>query len=159
MFRKLLALSISLALFAVAAPAFAGKNKGKAYGKSLSKEAVSVTVAQLVDEPESYVDKRVRVTGVVTDVCSKRGCWILIGGDDGKTVRFKVKDGVIVFPIESKGKRADAEGIFTKFELSKEDVIKRKQHHAEEKGEKFDPATVTGPETHYLLKGEGAVLK
>ena len=149
MFRKLLALSISLALFAVAAPAFAGKNKGKAYGKSLSKEAVSVTVAQLVDEPESYVDKRVRVTGVVTDVCSKRGCWILIGGDDGKTV----------FPIESKGKRADAEGIFTKFELSKEDVIKRKQHHAEEKGEKFDPATVTGPETHYLLKGEGAVLK
>ncbi|MDF1565601.1 MAG: DUF4920 domain-containing protein [Deltaproteobacteria bacterium] len=159
MIRKLFALALSVVLLAVAAPALAGKSEGKAYGKPLSKEALKVTVAQLVESPEDYVDKRVQVSGIVTDVCSKRGCWILIGGEDGETVRFKVTDGVIVFPIEAKGKRTEAEGIWTKFELSKEQVIERKKHHAEEKGEKFDPATVTGPETQCQLKGEGAVIK
>ncbi len=159
MFRKLLVTSLSLCLLAVAGPAFAGKSKSKAYGKALSKDATSVTVTQLVDSPESYVDKRVRVKGIVTDVCTHRGCWILIGGEEGKTVRFKVEDGEIVFPVETKGQRCDAEGIFTKNVISVDDQIKRGKHYAEKEGTEFDPKSVTGPVTQYQLKGEGAVLR
>jgi hypothetical protein len=150
-------LLLSALAFLAAHPARAAE--GKAYGKPFTKDAIEVSVAKLLESPEDYVGKRVRVKGVVTDVCTHRGCWILIGGEDGKTVRFKVQDGEIVFPVESKGKRAEAEGIFTKIVLSVEDQVKRGKHHAKREGKPFDPATITGPKTIYQIKGEGALLK
>ena len=155
--KTLLTLAATLTLAGLATPATAGD--GKAYGKALTKEAKAVTVAELVDSPEKYVGERVRVKGVVTDVYTHRGCWIKIGGEDGKTVRFKVQDGEIVFPVETKGQRCDAEGVWTKQVVSKEKLLEQGKHHAKREGKPFDPASVTGPQTFYQLKGLGAVLE
>jgi hypothetical protein len=43
-------------------------------------------------------------------------------------------------------------------ELSKEDVIARRKHHAEETGETFDPASVTSGETVLRIRGLGAEI-
>ncbi len=153
----------SFALFvlltALLLPALASADEQK-FGDALSEDAVKVTIDELITNPDAWVDKLVRVEGLVTDVCSKRGCWIKLAGEkDFQEIRFKVKDGVMVFPMEAKGRKAVAEGVWTKFELSKEQVIERGKHHAEEKGETFDESTVTGPEVHYQLAGKGAVIK
>lgn len=153
----LLALLPLLALLLLPAVAQA---EDQSFGDPLSEDAVKVTIDELTTNPEAYVGKLVRVEGLITDVCTKRGCWIKIAGDkDFQEIRFKVKDGVMVFPVEAKGHQAVAEGTWTKFELSKEQVIERGKHHAEEKGETFDESTVTGPEVHYQLQGKGAVVK
>jgi hypothetical protein len=130
------------------------------FGEALSEDAVKLTIDELLANPDKHVDQRIRVEGLVTGVCEKRGCWITVAGEkDFQEIRFKVKDGVMVFPMEIKGKRAVAEGIWVKFELTKEEVIARKQHQAEEHGEEFDPASVTEGETHYQIQGKGAVVK
>jgi hypothetical protein len=42
--------------------------------------------------------------------------------------------------------------------LSKEEAIAKAKEEAEEKGVKFDPASVKGPMTVYQIQGSGAVI-
>ncbi|MHB8879610.1 MAG: DUF4920 domain-containing protein [Myxococcaceae bacterium] len=151
--KTLTALTVSLLL---AVPAFAAD---QSFGKKLS-DAKAVKLSELLAKPADYVGKTVKVEGLITDVCEKRGCWIKLGGDkEFQTITFKVDDGVISFPMTVKGKRAEAEGVFTKVELTKEQAVARAQHEAEENKRPFDPKSVTGPTTVYLLKGVGAVVR
>ena len=133
---------------------------GKSYGKPLS-GSDTVEIGELLDNPDKYMGKTVRVEGIVTDVCDKRGCWILLGskGEDPKEIRIKVDDGVIVFPVDAKGKTAIAEGVFGKVEMTLEQTVAYGKHHAEEHGEEFDPASVTEPLVYYQIKGTGAVIR
>lgn len=118
----------------------------------------STPIAALADSPEQYVGKTVQAKGKVTEVCQMMGCWMNLADESGKLVRIKVKDGEIVFPKDSVGKTAAAEGKFTKLELTKEQAIAQKKHEAEANGRKFDPAGVTGPVTIYQINGSGAVI-
>lgn len=98
-----------------AAPAFADS-----YGEKLS-DAEVIEISTLMETPEDYVGKTVKVEGRITGVCAHRGCWIEIAGDeDYESLRFKVDDGVMVFPAEAMGHVATAEGVFTKIELTPE---------------------------------------
>jgi hypothetical protein len=118
-----------------------------------------VKLSDLLASPDTYVGKTVKVEGIITEVCEKRGCWMAIAGDkEFQTIRFKVDDGVIVIPMEAKGKKAIAEGIFQKFELTKEQALEQAKHLAEEQKKPFDPASVTGPTVMYQIKGTGAVI-
>jgi hypothetical protein len=137
--------------------AFAGGEKK--YGKPLT-TAVVTKVSEILAEPGKFSGKRVRVEGAIVDVCSMRGCWIKIAGDrEFESIRFKVDDGVIVFPMEAKGKRVSAEGVVSVKTTSVEDQIKEGEHTAKEEGKAFDPATVKGPKTVVQIQGDGAVVR
>lgn len=119
-----------------------------------------VAIADLSSKPADFVGKTVQVKGKVTEVCEKMGCWMMLV--DAKTqakVRIKVKDGEIVFPKDSIGKIAVAEGKFVKIEMTKEQAIAQAKHEAEENNKKFDPASITGPKTIYQIAGAGAVIE
>ena len=139
--------------------ATASGSTATSYGEALSGVNV-VRISQLLNEPEKYVDERVRVAGLVDDVCPMRGCWIdILEGDSRETIRFKVTDGVIVFPVEAKGQEVVAEGVLRKHEMSKRRATSWMRHLAEEKGEPFDESSVTGPMTFYQIEGVGAELQ
>ena len=70
-----------------------------------------------------------------------------------------MKDGAIVFPLSAKGQEAEVEGIVQKMVLDLEQTRSYKAHRAEEKGEAFDPKSVTEGMTLVRLGGTGAVLK
>ncbi len=132
--------------------------EGEKLGKKLTLTDTT-KISTILSNPEKFVGKKVLVSGLVLDVCSMRGCWINLAGDkEFQKIRVKVKDGEIVFPMTAKGKNALVEGELQKFELTKEQVIKMKKHQAEEKGEKFDASTIKSGETHYQIKGLGAVI-
>lgn len=125
-------------------------------GVTLSEETA---ISAIIDKPENYVGKKVKVSGLVIDVCSTRGCWIYLAGDrDFEKIRIKVTDGEIVFPMEARGKKATVVGVVESMELTREDVIKRRKHHAEETGAPFDPSTVTSGETVLRIRGLGASI-
>lgn len=132
---------------------------GKKYGSKLTlKEKTSISAIQ--ENPEKYVGKTVLVEGLIVDVCEARGCWIDIASDkEFDKMRLKVDDGVIVFPMDEKGKMVMAEGVVEKIVQTKEQLIEYGKHHAKEHGTTFDPATVTKGKTTYRLKGVGAVVK
>lgn len=117
-------------------------------------------ISAILEDPESFLDKTVLVEGEVLDVCPNMGCWMEIKSDvEGEKIKVKVKDGDIVFPVEAKGKTALVEGTIYKIELTQEKAIEHFEHIAEEKGETFDPSTITGPMTIYQIKGLGAVIQ
>lgn len=115
-------------------------------------------LATLVTHADDYVGKTVQVRGKITAVCQMMGCWMELA-DAGQRVRISVEDGVIVFPKDSAGKIAVAEGKFTKTELTREQAVARAKEEAEDNGRKFDPAKVKGPMTLYQIEGTGAVIK
>ncbi len=127
-------------------------------GKPLTlKEPVSV--AAVMEKPDAWVGKTVQVKGKVTEVCQMMGCWMnLVDAASGKSIRIKVNDGELVFPKDSPGRMAIAEGKLSKQELTREQAIAQAKHEAEEGGRKFDPKTVKGPVVTYQIQGTGAVI-
>ena len=116
-------------------------------------------ISDILAQPDSYLDKTVLVEGEVLDVCPMMGCWMELKSDAGdEKIKVKVKDGEIVFPLEAIGRTAIVEGKVYKIELTQEEAIEHFQHLAEEKGEDFDPSTITGPMTIYQIKGLGAEI-
>ncbi|MFA6457670.1 MAG: DUF4920 domain-containing protein [Bacteroidota bacterium] len=130
----------------------------KKYGKELTvKETTKISA--IIAEPEKFDGKRVKVEGPIVDVCKTRGCWIKIGSDkEFEAIRFKVEDGVIVFPLEIKGKSTVAEGIVSVKKYSVEEQIKSGQEHAKKEGTEFDPASIKEPKIVLQINGEGALV-
>jgi hypothetical protein len=130
----------------------------KTFGQPI-KMAEETAISAIIDDPDTYVGRTVKVSGMVIDVCSRRGCWVYLAGDrEFEKIRIKVTDGEIVFPMEARGKLAVVEGVVESMTLTREEVIASRRHHAEETGEKFDPASVTSGETILRIRGLGAEI-
>ena len=54
---------------------------GTNYGDGVTIDA-AVPVETLLSSPDDYIGKAVRVDGVITGVCKKRGCWMQITDPD-----------------------------------------------------------------------------
>jgi len=118
------------------------KNPIGIYGEVLSDGHI-YSVAELLSAPEKNIGNSVLINGVISEVCPMRGCWIQVKDNNSKeSIRIKVADGAIVFPISSKGKNVIAEGQFSKLVLSEKQAIKWKVHLAAEKGIELDTAKV-----------------
>lgn len=135
------------------------KLTGKKYGKGVSQPDV-VSISQIVDNPEKWDGKAVRVQGMVTDVCPKRGCWFEMASDKAQQIlRFKVRDGVMVFPMDAKGKHAVAEGVVKLRKLTLEQSKRYAEYNARNYGKKLDPASITKPMTVVRIDGTGALIR
>src|ERR1041385_4167793 len=94
------------------------RTKGQTFGAGV-KLAQTTPISAILAEPKKYAGQTVRVEGMVTDVCEMRGCWMELAGEKaGEKLRFKVTDGEMVFPVDSKGKHAVAEGVGAVRDLS-----------------------------------------
>jgi len=149
-----------LTLLTLAALAPAGPAAGEtAYGKALT-GTDTIAISALHANPDPHLGQTVRVEGLVTGVCEKRGCWMSLASDEEfQDIRIKVDDGVMVFPVTAKGKRAIAEGVFTQIEMTMEQTLAYGKHHAEEHGETFDPSSVTEPLVYYQINAIGAIVR
>ena len=111
----------------------------------------STSIAALAKTPQDFVGKTVRVDGVATAVCAEMGCWMAVapeGDSSGVTVRLKVEDGVIVFPVSAKGKKVSAEGMFEA--VGAGDAKEAAGEHA-----KQDPKA----SKEYQIKATGAIIR
>jgi hypothetical protein len=141
-----------------AAEMMAGDFEGTQYGEPLTLTTLT-PVSVLAARPDDFVGETVMVEGVVTEVCERMGCWMMIAADDGDAAfQIKVDDGVIVFPQEAVGKRARAEGVVEKIERTEEERRERAANYAEQDGVEFDPESIVGSETTYRLKATGAII-
>ena len=164
-------LILSFAMVAMmAAPVMAGDSESYGDGVTID-EAVAIDV--LLENPNDYVGRKVRVDGVITAVCKKRGCWMQVTDQkSGNGVRIKVEDGVIVFPYTSMGREAQAEGIFEAIKLTPEQITARTAAaHDHQEGATCDKdgpkSSLAGAgcdapavnEYVYMIRGTGAVIK
>ncbi len=144
-----------------APPVAAGKEPTKetVYGAPLA-TAETLSVADVVKRGGELNGKQVRVEGTISDVCAKRGCWIKIADETGPAeMTFKVEDGVMVFPMDAKGKWVVADGEVRRTELTLEQTRRRLEAEAKETGKPFDPASVTEGGVSVRLNGIGATVR
>ncbi len=128
----------------------------KKYGKPLTLKDTT-KISDILAAPDTYNGKLVKVQGPIVGVCEMKGCWIAIGSDqEFQSIRFKVDDGVIVFPMDAKGLTATVEGLVTVAVLSEAEQIAQGEEMAREMKTTFDPKTVKGPKTSIQIKGEAA---
>ena len=108
-------------------------------------------IPAVIAKPADYVGKTIRIVGVPTAVCSAMGCWMAVAPEadpSGQTVRLKVEDGVIVFPLSAKGKNVSAEGVFEAVGDA---------HAREAAGEHAKQDTKAS--TSYQIKATGALIR
>ena len=136
--------SIAIVL-SLAAVALAGEVK---LGKPLTLKK-AMTVEKLLAKADRKAGKTVKVRGTIRAFCQGMGCWMeLADRTDGKGIRIKVEDGVIVFPKDAAGKTATAEGALSKV------VAEAKHQHAAGQHDK----DCEQPGAVYQIQGTGAVI-
>ena len=112
------------------------------YGNHPSK-GIIYDVDELLLSANESLGQKLLVNGIITEVCPMRGCWIQVKDyNSDSSIRIKVTDGEIVFPLSAKGKNIIAEGIFTKLELSEKQAKNWKHHLALEKGIELDTSSI-----------------
>lgn len=90
----------------------------------------AVPAAQIFANPSEYVDQTIRISGKVSDVCQKMGCWMVITDND-KHMRVTTKDHKFFVAKDGAGSLCDIEGTLVKKEFSKE----RADHYKSEQSE------------------------
>jgi len=131
----------------------------KDYGKPL-RLTEQVKISDILDNPDNFIGKRVQVAGMIIEVCAKRGCWVYLSSDRPyEKIQIKVVDGEIVFPMTASGHMGTVEGTVEQLAMSKEKAIEYRRHLAEEKGQPFDPSTVTGDERIIRIHAVGAIVE
>ena len=134
------------------------RTKGQSFGAGV-KLTSSTQISAILAEPKKFAGQTVRVEGIVTDVCEMRGCWFEMAGDKaGEKLRFKVTDGEMVFPVDSKGKHAVAEGVVSVKDLSLDDTKAMAVEEAKEHGQQCDADKITEPKSVVRIDGTGAII-
>lgn len=114
--------------------------------------AQPLKVQQVLDAPEKYAGKHVKLAGLITDLCTHAGCWMEIA--DAPTgrplfVQFTYDTTTQRVPPEAKGRRAIVEGKVVTKEISEA----QRRHYAEDQGATPEQvAAIKGPETQVQLE-------
>jgi hypothetical protein len=117
----------------------------------MSKTDKVYSVDELIQNKDDYINNIVKIEGVIEEVCPMRGCWLQVNGEvDNNKIRFKVKDGDIVFPLSSKGRKVVAEGQFSVLTLNKKQAKNWKKHLAAEKGIDIDTTSIVLKDSDYF---------
>ena len=113
-------------------------------------------IADIVKNPEAFVGMTLRIDGTATAVCQHMGCWMAVSDsaeEGAPTVRLKVEDGVIVFPVSAKGKAVSAQGTFERIKADDAEGNEAASEHAKHEAK---PQAATAK---YQLKATGALIK
>ena len=125
------------------------------YGSGVSLTDTTPLV-RVLDRAGDFDGKTVRVEGIVKAVCTHMVCCMALApadAPDGRTMLVKVDDGVIVFPVSAKGRRAVAQGVVER--VRSNDV--EEQEAAVERAGKAGPAR-DNSRISWQLKATGALV-
>ena len=126
------------------------KNPIGIYGNFSSAEKIQ-NIVDLISNKDVFINKEVKIRGLVNEVCPMRGCWLEVVDENGiDKLRIKVTDGDIVFPLSAKGRKIEAEGQFSILNLNKQQAKNWKKHLAAEKGIEIDTSEIILSQNDYF---------
>ncbi len=126
------------------------------YGAALS-GAEAIAAKAVIADPLKWNDKDIKLTGRVSGVCQKKGCWMTLtsGEPEAPSVRISFKDYGFFVPKDCMGKTATVEGHF----VVKTIPVAEAQHYADDAAKEGSPARkVTAPEHTLALVATGVEI-
>ena len=95
-----------------------------------------------------------KLKGAITEVCSKKGCWMKLDIGNDKIVRVTFKDYGFFMPLDATGEVV-VNGIAYVKEISVADL----KHYAEDAGKSAEEiAKITEPEVTMSFEADGVLL-
>lgn len=148
---------LSFAFCFVAAFAFAQdvtSYEGLSFGDGVKKGDV-VTTAQVDAKLGAETKKDMKITGVVTLVCQKKGCFMNLAMPNGETMFVNFKDYAFFMPKDIAGKTVVLDGFAERKETSVEDL----KHFAEDaKKSPEEIAKITKAKKEIVFEAKGVVI-
>lgn len=96
------------------------------FGAPLDENARPMSLAALLDSPDEYVDTAVRVEARISQVCQKKGCFMIATSGD-KAVRISFRDYAFFVPTDTGGKTVTLTGTVVERVLSEEQAAHFRQ--------------------------------
>ena len=109
-------------------------------------------LGRLLESPERYASEKVLVSGRLTEVCQRKGCWTLLQDGDAQ-VRVRFLDYGFFLPKDSAGRQAWVEGRVTVRTLSESEA-----RHYESERPGGDPQRIRGPQREVGFVASGVRL-
>lgn len=128
--------------------------KGVVYGDSIFNNSVrSTNELQAMMQKSSFM--KLKVKGIVDEVCEKKGCWLTMNLPNGETMRVNFKNYGFFVPKDIKGKEIIIDGDAKVEELSVED----QRHFAEDGGAtKAEIEKITAVKKVLAFEAKGVVI-
>jgi len=153
---KKIILSIATLMCFTAYSSFAqtGDANFKQYGISFEAQSVlspGRVHAVMKDQKEL---KNFQMTGFVSEVCQKEGCWLKLNSNQqsNENMMVKMKDHAFLLPKDIAGKRILVHGTVSKKEIS----VSEQQHYLEAAGaSKEEISKITAPKEEFVMIADG----
>ncbi len=125
------------------------------HGDAITEEG-AVSSADFLAQFENKDPLEIKLTANIVDVCSKKGCWMKLNMDNGKTMRVTFKDYGFFVPKDATGKTAIVQGI-AKIDTTDVATLKHYAEDANAPQEEID--AITEPEINYSFEAVGVIIK
>lgn len=128
---------------------------GDVYGTAVSANAENTAISTKKLDKKLKKTKKVEnvaVTGKVTDVCEKKGCWLTVETDNNEKFFVKMKDYAFFVPTALKGKTIVMEGNAETKIIS----VDEQKHYAEDakkSQQEIDAITQPQEEIRFVANG------
>ncbi len=96
------------------------------FGAPLDADARSATLEALLDNPDDYLDSAVRVDAKISQVCQKKGCFMIASAGD-RAVRISFRDYSFFVPTDTGGKTVTLTGTLVERVLSEKQAAHFRQ--------------------------------
>ena len=145
---------LSIAMCAVVSLAIAQEKKDSHFGAKVD-AANAVDATKVTELLKSNDTVNTKLTGKITSVCQKKGCWMLMETGNGTTMRVKFKDYEFFVPKDCAGKTAVIEGMA----FNDVTTVEMLQHYAEDANKsKEEIAKITKPEVKPAFEASGVII-
>lgn len=123
-------------------------------------DSISIEGALIMDSLKSAIGNKdsvaIKLTGVIDEICQKKGCWMNLKTSEGEAMRVSFKDYAFFMPMDAAGKTVFIEGYAYKDTTSVEEL----KHYASDAGQtKEEIAKITNPEISLSFEASGVVIK
>lgn len=137
------------------APAVAVDTTLMFFGDTITQD-LAVPVEQLAEKLKGKDSLKIKVTGVIDEVCQKKGCWMNINIGNNQSMRVRFKDYGFFMPKDAAGKTVIFEGVAFSDTTSVEEL----RHYATDAGQsKEEIKKITEPEINIGFEANGVIIK
>lgn len=122
------------------------------YGKAIPETGEVVNLKAAIANMAVSQGQLQKISGVVTKVCKKKGCWMILT-DDVSHARITFKDYAFFVPADTGRVKAVVYGELTEATLSE----KRAKHYTKDAGKSGE--NIKGPKKEYSIVASGVYLE
>lgn len=124
------------------------------HGVEITEEG-AVSTTEFLAQFDGEEALETKISGKIEEVCSKKGCWMVMNLSDDKDMRITFKDYEFFVPLDAAGKETIIQGTAT-MDTTTVEMLK---HYAEDAGDSQEEIdAITEQEFNYAFEAVGVII-